>query len=315
MAPRKTAADNAAAAAQDGSSIATVILNKESKDITVGLTFGEREDKKPREKKEKNAKAAEDDNADNGNNKVVIISDIDKSGLANQTELHKGMELLRLNGVTNIPSCEAANQIIANATGTIGIVAKHPLGFVPECICRSDPSSQRNEPLGISLGGAKEQKGKKIVVITEIKEGSLAAQSKLQEGMIIRAVNHKKVADMSPKEVYKLIYNCTDTGGTVKFLTQPSNPYSRRAKTEIFDTYKKPAPDSVPSSENVGYWASVDHCRCKDIAILPCVFVFASFGLIFTNRKHGKRSIYILDGQAYNKQGKRMGDESDFVKE
>lgn len=316
--------------------IVTVVLQTASLE-NLGITFGDRDissskknsgndDDTYNTKKTVPVVAVDDDT---NNKAMVIISDIARDGLAHLTELHKGMQVLSLNGVENLFSSAQAHQILSQAvagTMTVQIVARHPLGFIPIiCILPGTTGTgttpddlERPLQLGIGLGSARERQQKEMVVVTKICKNSPASQTPLQEGMIIRAVNHKKCGEMTFKQVYDLVQKALlehqpqSSQRVVKFLAEASNPYSRRAETELLDTFGKPSPPNLATG---GYWLCRRYCGWKDLVILPCTFVAASMGLVITNRRKSMLYIYVVNGQAYDTHGKHIGEESQFLPE
>jgi C-terminal processing protease CtpA/Prc len=177
------------------------------------------------------------DNEDAG---TVVISSIDAEGPFFGTPLRVGSQLLQVN---NTP-CKSAEQTMALLKESEGLVTL--LSF--RCLSRFAPGTllsvvvtkeTADTPMGVRLGISEES-----CVITMIRDGTPAAMTVLEVGMMVHSINNTHCTDMSPGAVSKML---AEAEGDITILVQvppvesaegeeapaATNPYSLVTATMI----------------------------------------------------------------------------------
>jgi predicted metalloprotease with PDZ domain len=171
-------------------SLVTAMLDKTEKDTRVGLTIVRKFNK-------------------------LIITKISEDGLAAESDLLVGMEVLSINNkdVSDMQSSEAG-ALLAEAEGTLTILAKRPNlppgSYVTAAINKESSGASLGIKLGVTRSGE--------VVVKSVTLGSPASFTELEEGMLIKSINNVDTTKMPPRDVALL-------------LKSPENPITILAQT------------------------------------------------------------------------------------
>lgn len=228
-------------------------------------------------------------------NKLEINKILDGGILSSSSVLRSGMELVSINGEsvigkTSVQVCDE----LARTEGEITIVANRPPwppGSLVTCtIEKPTPESK----LGIGLG-QKTSNGR--IAITSLKEDSLAYNSDLDEGMIIRAVNNVKCLGRSSQQVGELL---AEAQGIVVIVAQVPLPTDKDGNLPPLIA-SKPAPKGVDEG---GVWEERKYYGPTSImASVIGIFFFLVPGLIPICYPLDSQEVYILDNRVYDKKG------------
>jgi C-terminal processing protease CtpA/Prc len=142
----------------------------------------------------------------------IIVSKIVEGSLAASTDLKVGMAISQINNqsVTELSSTGAAS-LLAETQGILTILARqHELpegAYVTGSFVKATAETKVGMKLGNRVQAEEESvaSGAQDIVITKIAEGSLASMTKLEEGMVVNAINNVDCTGMTPAEAAKLL--------------------------------------------------------------------------------------------------------------
>ena len=158
-------------------SLVTAVIEKTEKESRVGVAFVRRGGK-------------------------LTITKIAEDGLATESDLLVGMEVLLINNVdvTEMPASEAA-ALMTEPTGSVHIVAKRPIlragAYITAAIAKESPTSSLGIKLGVTKSGT--------AVVKSITSQSPASFTELEAGMVIKSIDNIETTKMPAKEVAKLL--------------------------------------------------------------------------------------------------------------
>lgn len=236
----------------------------------------------------------------------LYVSKIVPGGLASETELRVGMQVLSVNNVNckDMPVADAA-KILLEAEGLVTILAKQPELSPGALITVSIEKENPDSPLGLGLGVLNEK-----VVISSIKYGSAAAKTDLQVGMAVKAVNNVDCSRKETKDVAKLFADAT--GPQVLILAEVPYPPSRtvggggtQRSRKVYDPEARPPPYGMADG---GIWVKRKYAgeTTNLFTAIGCAF-FIVPGIYSLLNPVDVRDVYILDGKAYTADGECIG--------
>ena len=158
-------------------SLVTAVLEKTEKESRVGVTFVRKGGK-------------------------LTITKIAEDGLATESDLLVGMEVLTINNVdvTEMPASEAA-ALMTEPDGCIQILAKRPIlragAYITAAIAKESPTASLGVKLGVTKSGT--------AVVKKIVPQSPASFTELEAGMVIKSIDNTETTKMPAKEVAKLL--------------------------------------------------------------------------------------------------------------
>ena len=147
----------------------------------------------------------------------VVIKGVDPKGPFCDTPLRASMELLQVNG-RKCNSCEHAIELMKEGSKPATLLAfKSDNRFAPGTLISAVLTKEtRDTKLGLRFG-----MGRNTPVVSNIKDGSPAALTDLDAGMIIHSINNNLCAFMSPPEVSQTL---VEAEGTVTILAEVPHP-------------------------------------------------------------------------------------------
>eukprot|EP00797_Seminavis_robusta_P009903 Sro171_g075800.2 n/a (1950) ;mRNA; f:61061-66910 len=143
----------------------------------------------------------------------IYVSKIKPDGMVAASGLAVGMELLSINNaiVAGMSSAEVA-QVLAESEGTLTLLARKaalpPGSFVTAVITKESPDQKVGLRLGVAAG---------VLVVSSTAEGSLAAETELKSGMIVKTINNVDCTSMGPPEAAMLL---KEAEGSISILAE-----------------------------------------------------------------------------------------------
>ena len=192
------------------------------------------------------------------NEETLSVASVAKDGLWAKTRLRVGMEVLMINGLKyEDKTAEDVERILQDMDGKVTILAKTeklaPGTLVTAVMAKEGP----DDKVGIGIGSIRDK-----VVITSIKNDTLASPTDLQSGMILRLVNNINCADMDSSQVGKLL---AESEGSLTIVAQVPGASSQASElpTPVAVTVVKNA-DDVTGMTLLDKSGTVYICKIKD---------------------------------------------------
>ena len=147
----------------------------------------------------------------------VKIDRVDPMGPFCGTALRAGMEIVQVNG-TDCTSCEHVTELMKESSKPVTLLAfKAGSRFAPGTLITAVLTKENQDTkLGIRFGMKND-----TPIVSTIKDGSPAALTDLDTGMIIHSINNKLCAFMSVHEVTQTLVNAE---GAVTILAEVPHP-------------------------------------------------------------------------------------------
>lgn len=233
----------------------------------------------------------------------IVITGMSEGLPASKTLLRVNMEVLTVNNVTmtSSTSTEEVLALLKTSEAVVTILAQQPTlkpgTLITAVVTKSDPT----ESVGIGLGVDGSGTG-----ITSIKVDSLACNTDLQTGMILKSVDNKDCTYKSPAEVANLLANAK---GTFPILAQVKEdiPVVQATPTSGAAAGKggRGAPAGLPEG---GTWSKRTYIGNQTmIAFVIGCFCFGIFGPLALCCPCDERDVYTVNGKVYATDGQFLG--------
>jgi C-terminal processing protease CtpA/Prc len=145
-------------------------------------------------------------------NGITVVSKIDDAGLLFGSGLRPGMEVLKINNVDCAVLSKTSATHLTEHEGMLTILARKTLKRAGVLVAATLKKPTLETKVGLALGKAHDR-----VVVTKISDGTPAAMTTIQSGMVIRQINGVPINDMSSGDVAQLL---GDSVGLIKLLLE-----------------------------------------------------------------------------------------------